>query len=330
MGRRYRDIVRQHSRAKRSARAVIMLLSDYADDDGLAWPGHARIAAECGLSERTVTRAISELIEAGELAVEEAACHHKSPTYRIVLAPAQTAQGRQPDYSQGRQFDNQGRHPDRQGRQIVIDRVDKLSRAYIEEPQLEPQEPESEPRVGAATSQPQPSPAPTPQVIRSGIPGAKAVRVDSPHLKGAPFSAEGYIPPGAGSNAVQVYYERFPLTQNDARLRAPQEDDLIRLCPDLERLRQVVTAYSNSPHRVGNVQLILDWYNRGIPNHPGGNHATHRSGSFGRAAFPSLAAQSPGQPEPEYDPFAGLTPDEVERIRLQVSRARGYGVPAPA
>jgi len=163
MGRRYRDIVRQHSRAKRSARAVMMLLSDYADDDGIAWPGHERIAVECGLSERTVTRAIIELVEMGEIEIATRPQYHSPSYYRILLAPKCAEQGSQDVYP----VDAQGRHPDyhrvdiltEQGRHPVTNRVDILS-AYIEEPdQKEPdREPEGKPENVAATPQPDPTP----------------------------------------------------------------------------------------------------------------------------------------------------------------------------
>lgn len=92
------------------------------------------------------------------------------------------------------------------------------------------------------------------------------IRVSSPYLKSARFE-NGFIPAGAGQNAVQVYYERMDIRLDKARLNAIQEDDLVRLCPDLDVLRDVVTAYSRTNYRPGNVQLILDWYRRGIPEH---------------------------------------------------------------
>ncbi len=79
----------------------------------------------------------------------------------------------------------------------------------------------------------------------------------------------GYIPAGQGQNPVQVYYERFRFDNPEARLSAPQEDDLVRMCPDLSKLRQVVIAYSQAGHRPRNVKLILDWYTNGCPSAPG-------------------------------------------------------------
>lgn len=73
------------------------------------------------------------------------------------------------------------------------------------------------------------------------------------------------VPAGTGQNAVQVYYERFPVAP-DTLLSEPQQDDLVRYCTDLDRLREVVIAFErhNYPNK-RNVQLILDWYRDGIP-----------------------------------------------------------------
>lgn len=90
------------------------------------------------------------------------------------------------------------------------------------------------------------------------------------HKQGSPYMTGlllpgGFVPAGTGANAVQVYYERFHYSDPDAHLTRPKEDDLIRLCPDLDRLREVVTEYSRTGYRAGNVKLILDWYRDGVP-----------------------------------------------------------------
>jgi hypothetical protein len=99
---------------------------------------------------------------------------------------------------------------------------------------------------------------------------AKVLAVDSPHLPRGLRLPGGYMPQGMGMNPVQVYYERFSIGDQAARLTRPQEDDLCRLCPDLGKLRSVVEAYSRTGFRPGNVQLILDWYRDGIPAHDKG------------------------------------------------------------
>jgi len=95
----------------------------------------------------------------------------------------------------------------------------------------------------------------------------KAVKLKAkgPHMPAGLRLPGGYVAAGQGENAVQVYYERFSYANPDAHLNRPQEDDLVRLCPDLSKLREVITAYSRTNYRPGNIQLIIDWYRNGIP-----------------------------------------------------------------
>jgi hypothetical protein len=46
---------------------VMLAISDFADDNGVAWPGQALLAKKSRSSERTVRRIISELCDRGEL-----------------------------------------------------------------------------------------------------------------------------------------------------------------------------------------------------------------------------------------------------------------------
>lgn len=88
-------------------------------------------------------------------------------------------------------------------------------------------------------------------------------KVDKTYVK-QKLSDEGYITAGTGSTAVEVYYERFSAYNAESRLTAPQQDDLVTACTDLAKLRTVVEAYSRKPYKARNVQLILDWYAKGI------------------------------------------------------------------
>jgi len=92
---------------------------------------------------------------------------------------------------------------------------------------------------------------------------AITVPSDSPFMPKGLRLPGGYVPAGTGQNAVQVYYERFRYDDPDARLKSVQEQDLVNLCTDLVRLRQVIVEYSQAGHRARNVKLILDWYNQG-------------------------------------------------------------------
>lgn len=96
----------------------------------------------------------------------------------------------------------------------------------------------------------------------SSKPTSKPKPPTSPRRDGRKFQG-GYIPAGAGTTPVEVYYESFSMSE--AKLSAPNEDDLTRECTDLDRLRSVLTAYRRSNYRKGNVQLILDWYRDGVP-----------------------------------------------------------------
>lgn len=48
-------------------RIVLLALADRADDDGMCWPAVATVAAKCGLSDRSVQRAMKRLAVDGHL-----------------------------------------------------------------------------------------------------------------------------------------------------------------------------------------------------------------------------------------------------------------------
>lgn len=156
--------------------------------------------------------------------------------------------------------------------------------------------------------------------------------IKSPYLPTGKLLAKGYWPPGSGENAVQVYYERFSLSDPRARLYPPQEDDLMRICSDLDRLRDVVTAYSRTNYQPGNIQLILDWYRNGVPdrNQTQSTNRSNQNGSYRRRAE---GIDLPKQPEraPAFDQF---TPEQIEQIRalkrVQPRVAHNSGPIAPA
>jgi phage replication O-like protein O len=118
-------------------------------------------------------------------------------------------------------------------------------------------------------------------------PASKTVQHKSPHLDPRHF-VNGFVPQGAGVTAVEVYYERFSINQDSARLNAIKEDDLCLFCKDLDKLREVVVAYSRTPFQLGNVQLILDWYRDGIPE-------KHRTPTNGQPKPGSLSEAEKGK-----------------------------------
>lgn len=278
MGKRYRDLVRTQSKAKRSARAVLMLLADYATETGLTWPGSERIAAECGVSARTVTRALAELVALGEIAVVVPARQHSAPRYQITL--------------QGRQTDApgtvQGRHIDAQGRQPVPARVDSLS-ARVDSLSGQTSQsgyPDQSDNGAAATAEPEEpdlhEPLGGPR-RRSAGERAREVRHTPP-----PFEPEAYprqpsawdyfdprklvngrMPAGRGATPIEVYLESFsPDEMRRARVHFDPtvKAALEREVADLERWRAAVAAWKLSGHKPGNWRGMLDWYRDGPPD----------------------------------------------------------------
>lgn len=60
--------VRKYSQARGHVLSVLVFIAECTDPDGTnAWPAVATIAAHCGISERTVQRALRELEASGEL-----------------------------------------------------------------------------------------------------------------------------------------------------------------------------------------------------------------------------------------------------------------------
>jgi len=140
---------------------------------------------------------------------------------------------------------------------------------------------------------------------RPVIPTGKGQRrppPSSPHLDPRKL-ARGVIPPGTGSTAVEVYYERFPVNDDKTRLAAPLEDDLVRHCLDLPRLRTVIEAYSRTPYKLRNIQLILDWYRDGVPDKQ-------------KERNPSRASNQGTAPRPKPNRIEDLDPDSQLTARL--------------
>ena len=169
-------------------------------------------------------------------------------------------------------------------------------------------EPSIEPSLGERARATPPPPAP---------PAAKVIISRSPNMPRGLQLPMGYVPAGMGANAVQVYYERFRYDHPDARLTAPQEDDLVRICTDLGRLREVIVAYSQTNYRPGNIRLILDWYARGVPERPqGGANAVTQHSQPGRGNAAGAGAPRPAWANYTAEPFDAAFEAELWGNRL--------------
>lgn len=60
----------QHSKAKGTARLVLLAIADHANDDGEADPGENRLASMAAVSNRTVRTALQDLETAGEIVIQ--------------------------------------------------------------------------------------------------------------------------------------------------------------------------------------------------------------------------------------------------------------------
>ncbi len=271
---------------------VLLALSDWCNDEGWCYPSVPNIARRCSLTDRGVQKVLSRLVAAGLLRIEKDAGIHTgqgSATSRFHLISYQAANGQTAAMV--------GMHPkDEQGSPIKGKRDPRRVNAVTRRVNAVPSkgehgspdplvDPLVEP-IPPARATPVPEPAEierTPAVtVKAGPPSVAVVPTDSPHLPRGLRLPGGYIPAGTGVNPIQVYYERFRFTDPDSHLNRPQEDDLARLCPDLARLREVVTAYSRTAYRRGNVQLIIDWYRDGVPQQ--GHAASRQSNRPGQSS----------------------------------------------
>ena len=296
MGRKYRDWVRAHSTAKRSARAVLNVLADYAkDEDGTTFPGYTTIARDTGLSERTIMRCINSLIEDGHLTrVECVTGRGNKQGLKIITEKGDKLTSIQEENEGSEKGDNCAQKGDNCAKRVTntTEKGDNGDSDTIYgtvlEPDLEPRENrarEDQPVTPIEPPAPPPLPATnafgtklddtrmryddpptgpkTPPPVPEKTRPRKHERVTSPHIDPRKFK-NGFVVAGEGATAVEVYYERFAIGDDKARLSAPLEDDLIAHCPDLDRLRSVIEAYSRTAYKPRNMQLIFDWYAKGI------------------------------------------------------------------
>ena len=82
----------RESPAKGSELLLLLAIADFADDDGVAWPGVETLAKKARLSKRQTQYNIRSLVDAGLLTVEENAGPKGTHRYRVNMAHAGDAQ----------------------------------------------------------------------------------------------------------------------------------------------------------------------------------------------------------------------------------------------
>ena len=104
MSFKHLDLVKKHSKTKGPAKAVMLVLASRADEKtGECWPSFNRIAAEAGLSRRTVMRHLAVIEKIGELVItprghmsQTKGGIQKSNLYRITIPLPKGGDGQTP------------------------------------------------------------------------------------------------------------------------------------------------------------------------------------------------------------------------------------------
>jgi hypothetical protein len=76
-----------HSKQSGTALLLLLAIADFANDDGMAWPGVETLAKKIKMSERYVHRLIKDMAEAGELRVEYKAGKKGTNQYWVTIDP---------------------------------------------------------------------------------------------------------------------------------------------------------------------------------------------------------------------------------------------------
>lgn len=81
----------KHSRAKGTARLVLLAIADHCSADGIAWPSLSRLASYVNVDRSNVIRAINGLVDDGELVRVGRGSKGKATVYRVMLGSGATA-----------------------------------------------------------------------------------------------------------------------------------------------------------------------------------------------------------------------------------------------
>jgi hypothetical protein len=77
-----------------STKAVLLVLADYADADGVCWPSTRTLAEDCETDQRTVRRLLGRLRDGGLVAWESQP--RRTTVYRLALRPTLVSEGSSP------------------------------------------------------------------------------------------------------------------------------------------------------------------------------------------------------------------------------------------
>ena len=318
------------SKAKANSRLTLLAIADDANDNGVAWPGIKRIAAKSNQTTRSVQYCLVSLVKLGELKVTEDAGPNGTNLYQILIvepkdgeaagrpqrgpgrprkpAPAPPA----PPAAHGEEFaPNKSREdgPLTKSTQLPMTKTTHENSGanqrsdFVRSFDPSSIDPSSNTR---APSTPVPDTAHSGKVAQARVAKVRATPAPKPtrikesnrYFQRGDVLPEGRWPDKAtADNPVKLYYCYWSMSNRDERLTAPQADDLAKMCPDLKRLDDVLLAYSRTPYRARNLNLVFDWYLNGVPE----KYRVAAAGHGDNALTNGIVAKGNHREEPQAD-----------------------------
>lgn len=308
------------------ARLTLLAIADDANDNGVAWPSVGRIAWKSRQSDRNVQLCIAKLVKDGELAIigKVGEKPYQTNLYQVLIVEPKDPQavgGSQPPKRPGRPRKNRGENfapqlpgdgeagvkPARVGVKSVQEPTGEqgrkvFTRSVTYDPPIDPLR-DSAP---AAPSTPVPDTAQSAKPAQARVAKVRATPAPTPtrikesnrYFQRGDVLPEGRWPDKAtADNPVKLYYCYWSMSNRDERLTAPQADDLAKMCPDLKRLDDVLLAYSRTPYRARNLNLVFDWYLNGVP----GKYRVAAAGHGDNALTNGIVAKGNHREEPQAD-----------------------------
>jgi len=322
------------SKAKGNSLLTLLAIADDANDNGVAWPSVQRIKDKTNQEERNVQVCLVKLVEAGELEINYNKGPFGTNLYRILIVEPKDPDalgGPLPPNKRGRPPKRPGEAPkprDQKRVQNSSKRVQNSSEGVqssserVHQPAPDPlYDPLSDPLIdplrdhaaappppaeGAPPSTPVPDTARDGQVAQASVAKVRAAPAPKPtrikesnrYFQRGDVLPEGRWPDKAtADNPVKLYYCYWSMSSRDERLTAPQADDLAKMCPDLKRLDDVLLAYSRTPFRPRNLNLVFDWYLNGVPD----KYRVAAAGHGDNALTNGIVAKGNHREEPQAD-----------------------------
>jgi hypothetical protein len=166
------------------AKLVLLRLADRADESGICYPSQRRLAAECGITERTVRNAITDLICRGLVIIHTPSTPRGDTTrYLLTFATPEPRSGGEPHSGEeqtaprgGTTFQTEGNHvpvtPEPRSAKPSVNPQRTPREPSVDENQSRPECPQETPKAASATNTPpaKKDPATVARTLRNKLP----------------------------------------------------------------------------------------------------------------------------------------------------------------